>query len=60
MTLTAIIAMLVMTVVATIFAIPLLPAIGLVLVFGLLADLMNTYLLNVSLIRWYKFEGIAR
>ncbi|MCH7660588.1 MAG: protein translocase subunit SecF [Euryarchaeota archaeon] len=60
MTLTAIIAMLVMTVVATIFAIPLLPAIGLVLVFGLLADLMNTYLLNVSLLRWYKFEGIAR
>lgn len=60
MTLTAIIAMLVMTIVATIFAIPLLPAIGLVLVFGLLADLMNTYLLNVSLLRWYKFEGIAR
>lgn len=60
MTLTAIIAMLVMTVVATIFAIPLLPAIGLVLVFGLLADLMNTYLLNVSLLRWYKYEGIAR
>lgn len=60
MTVTAIIAMLVMTIVATIFAIPLLPAIGLVLVFGLLADLMNTYLLNVSLLRWYKFEGIAR
>lgn len=60
MTLTAIVAMLVMTVVATLFAIPLLPAIGLVLIFGLLADLMNTYLLNVSLLRWYKFEGIGR
>lgn len=60
MTLTAIVAMFVMTVVATLFAIPLLPAIGLVLIFGLLADLMNTYLLNVSLLRWYKFEGIGR
>lgn len=60
MTTTAIIAMLVMTSVATLFAIPLLPAVGLVLVFGLLADLMNTYLLNVSLLRWYKYEGVAR
>jgi preprotein translocase subunit SecF len=31
-----------------------------VLVFGLTADLMNTYLLNLSLLRWYKFEGVAR
>ena len=60
MTTTAIIAMIVMTLVATIFGIPLLPAIGIVLVFGLLADLMNTYLLNVSLLRWYKYEGVAR
>lgn len=60
MTVTSILAMLVMTSVATLFAIPLLPAIGLVLVFGLLADLMNTYLLNVSLLRWYKYEGVAR
>ncbi|WP_331234908.1 protein translocase subunit SecF [Natronorarus salvus] len=60
MTTTAIIAMLVMTLVATYFGIPLLPEIGLVLVFGLLADLMNTYLLNVSLLRWYKFEGVNR
>jgi preprotein translocase subunit SecF len=60
MTLTAIVAMVVMTAVATLFAIPLLPAIGIVLVFGLLADLMNTYMLNVSLLRWYKYEGIAR
>lgn len=60
MTLTSIVAMVVMTAVATLLAIPLLPAIGVVLVFGLLADLMNTYLLNVSLLRWYKYEGIAR
>jgi preprotein translocase subunit SecF len=25
-----------------------------------LADLMNTYLLNVSLLRYYKYEGIAK
>ena len=60
MTVTSIVAMVVMTAVATAFAIPLLPAIGIVLVFGLLADLTNTYLLNVSLLRWYKYEGIAR
>lgn len=60
MTLTSIVAMVVMTAVATLLAIPLLPAIGVVLVFGLLADLMNTYMLNVSLLRWYKYEGIAR
>lgn len=60
MTVTSIVAMLVMTIVATVFAIPLLPAIGIVLVFGLLADLMNTYLLNVSLLRWYQYEGVAR
>ena len=27
---------------------------------GLVVDLMNTYLLNMSLLRWYKYEGIAR
>jgi preprotein translocase subunit SecF len=31
-----------------------------VLVFGLAVDLMNTYMLNMSLLRWYKYEGIAR
>jgi preprotein translocase subunit SecF len=60
MTLTSIAAMVVMTVVATLFGISLLAAIGIVLVFGLTADLMNTYLLNLSLLRWYKFEGVAR
>ncbi|MEF8827104.1 MAG: protein translocase subunit SecF [Halapricum sp.] len=60
MTLTSIAAMIVMTIVATFLAIPLLPDIGLILVFGLATDLMNTYMLNLSLLRWYKFEGVAR
>ncbi|MFB6252397.1 MAG: protein translocase subunit SecF [Halobellus sp.] len=60
MTLTSISAMVVMTVTATLFGIQLLAAIGTVLVFGLAADLMNTYLLNLSLLRWYKFEGVSR
>jgi preprotein translocase subunit SecF len=60
MTLTSISAMAVMAIVATIFGIQLMASIGLVLVFGLTADLMNTYLLNLSLLRWYKFEGVAR
>ncbi|PSP79530.1 preprotein translocase subunit SecF [Halobacteriales archaeon QS_1_68_20] len=60
MTLTSLSAMTVMTVVAWFFQIPLLPNIGAVLVFGLAADLMNTYLMNMSLLRWYKFEGVKR
>ena len=60
MTLTSISAMAVMTVTAYLLGIPLLPEIGIVLVFGLTADLMNTYMLNLSLLRWYKYEGIKR
>jgi preprotein translocase subunit SecF len=60
MTLTSIAAMIVMTITATLFGIQLLAAIGTVLVFGLAADLMNTYMLNLSLLRWYKYEGVAR
>ena len=60
MTVTSISAMVVMTVVASLLGIPLLPEVGIVLVFGLLADLMNTYLLNVSLLRYYKYEGVAK
>lgn len=60
MTTTSITAMVVMTAIAAYFSVPLLPAVGTVLVFGLIADLMNTYLLNVSLLRWYKYEGVAR
>ena len=60
MTLTSLTAMIVMTLVAWFFQIPLLPEIGAVLVFGLAADLMNTYMLNMSLLRWYKYEGVRR
>ncbi|PSP99298.1 preprotein translocase subunit SecF [Halobacteriales archaeon QS_4_70_19] len=60
MTLTSIAAMTVMSIVAFLFGIPLLPAVGTVLVFGLVADLMNTYLLNVTLLRYYKYEGVAK
>ncbi|MFB6162050.1 MAG: protein translocase subunit SecF [Halococcoides sp.] len=60
MTLTSLAAMAVMAIVARLFAIPLLPQIGLVLVIGLAADLMNTYMLNLSLLRWYVFEGVSR
>ena len=60
MTLTSLIAMAVMAVLATAFGIGLLAAIGTILVFGLAIDLLNTYLLNLSLLRWYKFEGVAR
>ncbi|WP_232702925.1 protein translocase subunit SecF [Halobacterium wangiae] len=60
MTVTSIVAMTVMTIVSYIFGIQLLTDIGIVLVFGLTADLMNTYMMNVTLLRWYKFEGVAR
>jgi preprotein translocase subunit SecF len=62
MTLSSIAAMTVMAVVASDFVlgIPLLPEVGTILVMGLITDLMNTYLLNVSLLRWYMYEGVAR
>jgi preprotein translocase subunit SecF len=60
MTLTSITAMTVMTIVSYVFGIQLLTDIGIVLVFGLTTDLLNTYMMNVTLLRWYKFEGVAR
>jgi len=60
MTVTAMAAMLVMAITAWFFGVGLLTSIGLILFVGLAADLMNTYLLNVSLLRWYKFKGVAR
>ena len=60
MTVTSIAAMAVMAVLATFFQISIMADIGVVLVIGLTADLVNTYLLNVTLLRWYKFEGVAR
>ncbi|MUV88990.1 protein translocase subunit SecF [Halapricum sp. CBA1109] len=60
MTLTSLAAMTVMTIVSFALGVPLLPDIGIILVFGLSADLMNTYMLNLSLLRYYKFEGVAK
>jgi preprotein translocase subunit SecF len=60
MTVTSLSAMAVMAVVAHFFNIVLLRDIGIVLVLGLATDLMNTYMLNLSLLRWWKFEGVAR
>ena len=60
MTVTSISAMTVMYIVSSLFQIPLLPDLAIVLVFGLVADLMNTYMMNLSLLRWYKFEGVNR
>ncbi|ADB59642.1 SecD/SecF/SecDF export membrane protein [Haloterrigena turkmenica DSM 5511] len=58
MTVTSMAAMLVMGIAAGLFGVELLSSIGIVLFVGLAADLMNTYMLNLSLLRWYKFEGI--
>ena len=58
MTVTSMAAMLVMGVAARLFGVELLASIGLILFVGLAADLMNTYMLNLSLLRWYKFEGV--
>ncbi|MFC7140360.1 protein translocase subunit SecF [Halosimplex aquaticum] len=60
MTVTSISAMTVMYIVSSLFKIPLLPDLAIVLVFGLVVDLMNTYMMNLSLLRWYKFEGVNR
>ncbi|MWV63794.1 protein translocase subunit SecF [Halorubrum sp. JWXQ-INN 858] len=60
MTVTSMAAMIVMAIVATVFGIDLLRDIGIILAIGLAADLMNTYLMNVTLLRWYKFEGVNR
>ncbi|ELY89074.1 preprotein translocase subunit SecF [Natrialba hulunbeirensis JCM 10989] len=58
MTVTSMAAMLVMGIAATLFGVELLASIGIILFVGLAADLMNTYLLNLSLLRWYKFHGV--
>lgn len=60
MTLTSIAAMVTMAIVSRLLGIPLLDDIALILVLGLVADLMNTYMLNMSLLRWYKYEGVKR
>ena len=56
MTFTSLSAITVMTISSFLFGVDLLTSIGVVLIFGLLVDLLNTYLLNFSLLRWY-IEG---
>ncbi|WP_436347417.1 protein translocase subunit SecF [Natronorubrum sp. FCH18a] len=58
MTVTSMAAMLVMGIAAWLFGVELLASIGIILFVGLAADLMNTYMLNLSLLRWYKFHGV--
>ena len=60
MTVTSMAAMLVMAISAYFFGIGLLASIGIILFVGLAADLMNTYMLNFSLLRWYVHEGVRR
>ncbi len=59
MTVTSLSAMIVMAIVATAFGIELLAHMGFVLAVGLAADLMNTYLMNVAILRWYVNRGDA-
>lgn len=60
MTLTSLSAMVVMFIIASLFGIGLLADMGFVLAVGLVADLMNTYLMNVSILRWYVNRGDSR
>lgn len=53
MNVTSISAMVTMAILATIFQIGLLADMGIVLATGLLSDLIITYLLNVTILRWY-------
>ena len=53
MSITSIAAMVVMTIVATLFRIELLADMGFVLAVGLTADIIITYLLNVGILRYY-------
>lgn len=57
MTVTSFSAMLVMFVLATIFGIGLLADMGFLLAVGLAMDLINTYMVNVSILRWYTTRG---
>ncbi|MDZ7700849.1 MAG: protein translocase subunit SecF [Halobacteriales archaeon] len=54
MTLTSLSAAVVMALTASLFGIELLTAIGTVLALGLATDLLNTYMFNLGLLRWYR------
>lgn len=60
MTLTSFVAMTIMAAGGFLLGVPLLREIGLIIAFGLLVDIMNTYMMNVSLLRWYKFNGVNK
>lgn len=61
MTLTSFLAMVIMATGGFLFGVPLLRDIGLIIAFGLLVDIMNTYLMNVTLLRWYRFNnGVSK
>lgn len=60
MTLTSLVAMTIMAAGGFLLGVPLLREIGLIIAFGLLVDIMNTYMMNVSLLRWYKFNGVNK
>lgn len=57
MTVTSFSAMVVMAITSWLFGIGLLAEMGFVLAVGLAADLMNTYLMNVGILRWYVNRG---
>ena len=59
MTLTSLSAMAVMALTAWLFGIELMASIGIVLVLGLATDLLNTYMLNLSLLRYYKLGEVG-
>lgn len=57
MTVTSLSAMVVMFIVASLFGIGMLADMGLVLAIGLAIDLVNTYMMNVGILRWYTTRG---
>lgn len=59
MTLTSLLAVSVLAVGASLLGVTLLRDIGIVLTIGLAVDLVNTYMMNVTLLRWHKFEGVS-
>ncbi len=56
MTTTSMAAMAVMAVTAHLFSIFILRNIGIILFFGLAMDLINTYMMNVAILRWYVLD----
>jgi len=60
MSTTSLIAMGVMAIAGTLFGVSLLRNIGLIIGVGLLVDVMNTYMMNITLLRWYKHTYIKQ